>query len=318
MANLKRIAIQLFGHLRTFEYTFDSFRKNLLEENIQDGYQIDIFIHTWDELDHSTINYRNVDGNVLTQEMLTSEKLLLVNELYQPKKILIEPQLEYTDEVLVEKIGQFPRAKKGCLNNSYTIYMTNELRNQYETENNITYDWVIVTRPDIFFKKTFRIDSFLSCYSDFQLPIPQNTIFHGFNPFGRGNMIEDPHFLAGSDLVFFGSPDTISNASSLYTSFEDNIQSEDFYCMEVWWANFWRKKRINLNPINFKHGPDFDVIKTEFIEEKKLTQYSKFKYIKRVVFFYILNLFPYCLVKNKVYKLQKKIMKMEMFSKKSV
>jgi len=311
MEDVRRIAVQLFGHLRTFEYTFNSFEQNLLKENIRDGYHIDIFIHTWEELDHSTINYRNVDGKPLTEKTLTSEKLLLVNQLYQPKKMLIEPQLDCSDDVLVEKIGQHPRAKKGCLNNAYTIYMSNKLRSEYEIENDITYDWVIVTRPDIFFKKPFRINSFISCYSEFGLTIPQNAIFHGFNPFGRGNMIEDPRFLAGSDLIFFGSPNVINEASSLYIDFEHNLHPDDFYCMEVWWADFWRYKAMKPLPINFKHGPNFDVIKTEFVEKKKLKKYSQSKYIKRKVIFYLLNLFPYFFVKNQINKLQKKIIKMQ-------
>ena len=315
MSNSKRIAIQLFGHLRTFEYTFESFNKYLLKENILDDYQIDIFIHTWNELDHATINYRNLDGKALTDKSLTNEELSLVNKLYQPKKIVVESQLDCQDEVLIEKIGRFPRAKKGCLNNSYTIYMVNKLRNEYELENNIHYDWVIVTRPDIFFKSPFRIDNIISCYVNFGLKIPDKAIFHGFNPFGRGNLIEDPRFLAGSDLIFFGKPENIDKSSSLYTEFNDNIFPEDFYCMEVWWANFWKKKEMTLFPINYRHGPDFDVIKTEMLQDNKLSRNSKSRYFKRIILRFLLSLFPYCLVKNKINRLQKKIENMKKFYK---
>ena len=307
MSKTKRIAIQLFGHLRTFEYTFESFNKYLLKENVLDDYQIDIFIHTWTELDHATINYRNLDGKALTDKLLTNETLSLVNKLYQPKKIVVESQLDCQNEVLIEKIGQFPRAKKGCLNNSYTIYMVNKLRNEYEYEENIHYDWVIVTRPDIFFKSPFRIDNIINCYVKFGVKIPDKAIFHGFNPFGRGNLIEDPRFLAGSDLIFFGKPENIDKSSSLYTEFSDNIFPEDFYCMEVWWANFWKKKEINLFPINYRHGPDFDVIKTEVLQNNKLNKNSKSKYYRRIIFYILLSLFPYCLVESKLNKLAKKI-----------
>lgn len=303
----KKIAIQLFGHLRTFEYTFESFNKYLLKENILDDYQIDIFIHTWNELDHATINYRNLDGKALTDKLLTNETLFLVNKLYQPQKIVVESQLDCQNEVLIEKIGQFPRAKKGCLNNSYTIYMVNKLRNEYELENNIHYDWVIVTRPDIFFKSPFRIDNIISCYVKFGLKIPDKAIFHGFNPFGRGNLIEDPRFLAGSDLIFFGKPENIDKSSSLYTEFNDNIFPENFYCMEVWWANFWKKKEMTLYPINYRHGPDFDVIKTEVLQDNKLNKNSKSKYYRRIIFYILLSLFPYFLVKIKLNKLANKI-----------
>ena len=313
MKTAKRIAIQLFGHLRTFEHTFYSFDKFLLQENILDGYEIDIFIHTWDELDHSTVNYRNLEGISLTEQPLTEETLSIVNNLYLPKKIVIESQLNCDNDVLIEKIGKFPRAKKGCLNNSYSIYMVNKLRNEYELENNNYYDWVVTTRPDILFKSAFRIDNIISCYSKFDLQMPNNVIFHGFNPFGRGNMIEDPRFLAGSDLIFFGKPKDIDRSSSLYLEFDDNIFLDDFYCMEVWWYDFWKKKGIVAYPINYKHGTDFDVIKSNMIQSKRLNKNSKTKYYKRKFFVLLLNLLPYCLVINKINRLQKKICNMKFF-----
>lgn len=315
MKTVKRIAIQLFGHLRTFEYTFESFKKCLLEENMLDKYQVDIFIHTWDELDHSTINYRNLDGKSLTNKLLTDELISLVNKLYQPKKIAIESQLDCNDEVLIEKIGRFPRAKKGCLNNSYSIYMVNKLRHTFQKEENIEYDWVVVTRPDILFKSPFRIDDIIHCYANFGFEIPKNVIFHGFNPFGRGNMVEDPQFLAGSDLIFFGKPEDIDKSSSLYLEFDLNISIDHFYCMEVWWADFWKKKGLSSYPINYKHGPDFDVIKTQMLESKSFKQSSKFKYYKRLLFISLLSIFPYCIVKGKINKLRKNIELIKTFYK---
>lgn len=200
----KRIAIQLFGHLRTFEYTFKSFNKYLLNENMQDGYQIDIFIHTWDELDHSTINYRNLEGCALTDKLLTSESILLVNKLYSPKKILIESQIDCLDEIWIEKLVNFLVLKR-CLNNSYTIYMVNKLSNKYKLENCVHYVWVIVTRSDILFKSPFSINNIISCYSEFGLEIPKHVVYHAVNPFGRGDLIEDPQFLAGSNLIFLAN-----------------------------------------------------------------------------------------------------------------
>ena len=44
----KRLAIQFFGHTRTYKKTYESFLKNIVEPNLKDGWQIDIFIHTWD------------------------------------------------------------------------------------------------------------------------------------------------------------------------------------------------------------------------------------------------------------------------------
>ncbi|EAH8792481.1 hypothetical protein EWP86_09760 [Campylobacter jejuni] len=39
----KRLAIQLYGHVRTFEYTSKNFFKNIVNPNLKDGYKVDIF-----------------------------------------------------------------------------------------------------------------------------------------------------------------------------------------------------------------------------------------------------------------------------------
>ena len=58
----KKIAVQMFGHLRTFEHTYKSFFENLINPNKEDGYEIDIFIHTWDKLEaNATYHNLNID-----------------------------------------------------------------------------------------------------------------------------------------------------------------------------------------------------------------------------------------------------------------
>ena len=43
-----RIAIYLYGHMRTYKNTYKKFLENIVNPNIKDGWKIDIFIHTWD------------------------------------------------------------------------------------------------------------------------------------------------------------------------------------------------------------------------------------------------------------------------------
>ncbi len=258
----KRIAIQLFGHLRTFNLTFELFKNNLLLPNERDGYILDIFIHTWDELDHQTVNYRNPNGTPLTDKKLLPEDILLANNLYSPKIILVEPQLACEELIIKEKIGSFNRSIKGCLNMSYTLFKSSELRNDYQKTTSVSYDWVIVTRPDILFITEFRIDDFLKAYKDFNFLIPKKGLFYANSPFGRGNKIEEPQFQTGSDLIYFAKPEIIDTATSLYEEFDKNININNFYCMESWWADFWRSKNLKPYPLNFRHGPDFDVVKT--------------------------------------------------------
>jgi hypothetical protein len=148
----KRIAIQLFGHLRSFRVTYKSFIKNIVNVNRKDGYEVDIFIHTWTETDHSTIAWHNPDGHKRGSS-LTSEVIDKVKEYYAPKMFLIEEQLDAIDYPLTSKLyGRINSSYKTLLNFTYTIYKSSELRQEYEKENGLMYDYVIVTRPDILFQ----------------------------------------------------------------------------------------------------------------------------------------------------------------------
>ena len=44
-----KIAVQFFGHLRTFMDCYNSINENLLNR-----YDADVFFYTWDRLDHNT------------------------------------------------------------------------------------------------------------------------------------------------------------------------------------------------------------------------------------------------------------------------
>ena len=252
----KKIAIQLFGHLRTFDHAFKYFEKYVLEPNKKSGYEIDIFIHTWNERDHSTINYRNPNGEKPSDAALTKADQEKVLALYKPKSILFENQIECEDKIIIEKIANVKRSIKGCINNSYTIFKVNELRQKYEKENNIKYDWVIQTRPDILFKSPFDIDLLLEPYQRFSFDVPQNAFFYASNPFNRG-MVLDPRLICGSDLIYFSAP---NKATALYQNFDKNIDINNFYCFEVWWMEFWKKQNLKPIMINYLFGRDADVL----------------------------------------------------------
>ncbi|EAH8660000.1 hypothetical protein EWH67_09410, partial [Campylobacter coli] len=50
----KKLAIQLFGHMRTYEQTYEKFKENIINVNLQDGWEIDLFIHTWNKFNSSS------------------------------------------------------------------------------------------------------------------------------------------------------------------------------------------------------------------------------------------------------------------------
>ena len=60
----KRVAVQFFGPLRSFEQTHASFLKNIVRANERAGFKVDIFMHTWDEYEARGLSWHS-DNNSL-------------------------------------------------------------------------------------------------------------------------------------------------------------------------------------------------------------------------------------------------------------
>jgi hypothetical protein len=275
-----RLAIQFFGHLRSFKSSAESFLKNIVVPNERAGYEVDIFIHTWDELEHSTANYRNPEG-VNLSKAVTKEDISTIEFLYHPKKLLVEKQLDVSDEILTEKIGKVNRSYKGYVNVAYTVFRGNELRKKYEMETGVNYDWVIVTRPDIQFLKPFEINDIINVYKHYDIDIPKKAIFHGSNIFGRG-FVEDRHLLAGSDIFYLGMPEVMNSATNLYPQLDQNLDKKDLWCLEQFWVKYWEKQGIEKIPIKYRHGLEFEVLRISENEQKLMVHY-KLHTFKRIV-----------------------------------
>lgn len=269
----KRIAIQLFGHLRSFRKTYQGFYENIILPNEKAGYKIDIFLHTWNETDHSTITWHNQNGELRGKE-IDDEVIEFIEKNYKPKKYMIEPQVAADDYIITEKIAGVPRAYKGVVNVSYTKYMANKLRLDYEKEHKIKYDYVIVTRPDILFHKPFDIDKLLYVYKNYGWEPPGNGLFFGYNLFSRGD-VEDKHLLGGIDIIFFAKPENITKATSFYELVKNNKITppevgKDFYCFEIFWYNYWLSQGLEPIRVKYFQFSAFNIIRNE--EEYNLAQ----------------------------------------------
>lgn len=259
---MKKIAIQFFGHLRTFEKTYKSFFKNVVLPNMKDGYEVDIFIHTWTEKDHSTVSFRNPNGKEYRGSKLSYKDRELAEKIYKPKKVIYENQLDCKDNIFIEKLYKTKKSYKGVLNMVYTKYKSSFIRREYEQDKGIKYDWVIVTRPDIEFFTPFRIDYILKDYQNLDNKIPENSLFYATKIFARAN-VSDLKFVGGSDLIYFGRPKSIDKATSLYKSWRDyndcqTLYDEDnFFAFEFWFINYWINQGIAPIAINYVTAIDF-------------------------------------------------------------
>jgi hypothetical protein len=289
---MKRIAIQFFGHLRTFEKTHKSFFKNVVASNIKDGYEVDLFIHTWTEKDHSTISHRNPNGEEYRGSKLSDKDVELVQKIYNPKKILYENQLGCEDNTFIEKLYKTKKSYKGVLNTVYTKYKSSFIRNEYEKNVDVKYDWVIVTRPDIEFFTPFRVDEILDDYYRLGHKIPENGVFYATKIFARAK-INDLKFIGGSDLVYFGKPENIDKATNLYQAWKNNnnceklYDGENFFSFEYWFINYWIKQGLLPIAINYvttiDFFPKFNSTKFNFSNIIKKTKKSLFNFLKNIL-----------------------------------
>ncbi|ECL0529988.1 capsular biosynthesis protein, partial [Campylobacter jejuni] len=93
--NKYRVAVLFYGHARTFKQTYDSFKKNILDVNKE--IDIDIFIHTWDELEHLDLRHQYKKDLRIAGKPLTQEDINFLKNKYKPLKIKIDKQLTFSE-----------------------------------------------------------------------------------------------------------------------------------------------------------------------------------------------------------------------------
>lgn len=183
-----RLAICFFGHLRTWNQTHESFFKNIIEINRKGNWQIDIFMHTWDEFEKAGFAWHNhlkaLDGKKVLQNDIDE-----VLRIYKPKKFLIE--------TLHQDRGSH-----------ISISKSQELARDYAKEQNITYDYTLMLRPDLYFHNPLNLNLYIKWYKTDEMvkyyPLPPKHIFTAHNIFGR-MPVADPRYICEGDLLWFGN-----------------------------------------------------------------------------------------------------------------
>lgn len=190
-----KIALCISGHLRTFDSNFKT-----VKEHILDKFDCDTFIHTWDTLG---LSYRPGDSNLHIAD--THKHLHTINQLYSPKKIVIEKAKHFNITPLMHQRCNEHRDIHGILAMFYKIEECNKLRQEYELENNFKYDFVIRFRGDLWLEELFPIDNRITS-NHLYLPIYGN-------------------FGGACDQMAFGSPDVMDKYCSMYSNVEKCLKA---------------------------------------------------------------------------------------------
>lgn len=185
-----KIALCLSGGLRNYKDTFYSIKHFLL-----DKHNIDVFFYGLE-------NKEGKDKNI--QDF---------TEMYNPKKIVVND---------LEFYKKMPCRYKTQPNSYYAFYNVmkcNELKKEYELENNMKYDIVIRCRLDTFWFRSISQNEFELAKT--KILTPREWSFNHVNSWAR------------SDIFAIGSSDLMDQYSDLFNRIDEYCKSMEFYSEQI-------------------------------------------------------------------------------------
>lgn len=283
-----KIAVQFFGHLRTYEKCADSVRKHLLSL-----YDCDVFMHTWSETEHKTKTWHNHTAKSLVVDAERIEKL---KALYDLKDIIVEKQEPAEDDTLIpcqHNQGKSQISKAGIRFMLYSKHKVNELRKKYQKEHNVVYDYVLVIRPDIKLKKDFilkHVDNEISIQSPITSRYCACNISNSNDFPVIGNI--------ASDIVYFGKPETIDKVIDVFNKIDLSKHLESMWNPETLFNHELEKAGISSHFINYQYKQDWEILRKP--DKRKIRKGIISLKIRRNLFlFHLLEILPISLLSLK-------------------
>ncbi|EOH0306658.1 capsular biosynthesis protein [Campylobacter jejuni] len=216
--NKYRVAVLFYGHARTFKQTYDSFKKNILDVNKE--IDIDIFIHTWDELEHLDLRHQYKKDLRIAGKPLTQEDINFLKNKYKPLKIKIDKQLTFSESQInyIKKKGFNEKSYIANYNISYSISELNRLKNMSQNK----YDLIIMTRLDIMFLKPLKLFEALenSCknkidFLNFSATDFNNVVFYTYMQSDNMELFRNQNrYITGIDLFLIAGNKAIEYISN--------------------------------------------------------------------------------------------------------
>lgn len=154
---MKKIALCLHGQPRALGKAIEYLRPNLLDRS---DISVDVFIHTWNYAD----SFPRINERIVS--------------LYSPKSIRIDPPLPKSSAAKYKDPNPPRYTAYSNFSHFNSIWRCEELKNQFEIDNEFVYDWVIKTRFDLAlnFKPNFdSMDSSCLYLADFDLAFYKNN-----------------------------------------------------------------------------------------------------------------------------------------------
>jgi hypothetical protein len=200
-----KVALLLFGHMRTYEECFQNLKMNLI-----DSLNPDIFIHTWDEIESTTTSWHKAN---MDNYIISNNEKKHIHGLYHPKKIEFENQKKLANDSELLINGMSVEGQKFMM---YSLFKANEMKKKYEAANNITYDIVIKLRPDVLLKEPIMNFCKNDQYND-------NEVLLCGNKVKFGNKLASYRAL---DVISISNSKTMDLVAGIYNKSHDYLSRE--------------------------------------------------------------------------------------------
>jgi len=205
-----KIAICISGLFRMYEKTFSS-----LFEHILNVYDCDIFISTW-----------NLNDKILNS----------IENLYEPKKIKQENFLNFNLDKFRSRAEQH-RNLHGVFSMYYKIKSCNDLKSEFEIENNFTYDCVVRCRSDLRFLSKVDI------------------------PYDRNNSLiwlpNHGDYLGLNDQFALGTSQAMNKYSEVYSNIENLYNQKSLFVPEMLLHKHFNVSQLSIGRINM----DYEILR---------------------------------------------------------
>jgi hypothetical protein len=157
-----KIAVLFGGQLRTGVETSNSVL-NFLGEYLP---YCDFFVHTWDITTYKKGDYHGSHAKTFNWDAIKLKKEYLDEflNIYKPLKFELTPFLQFRKEI--EETDDYLMPPW-----AYSFWKSNELKKEYEIENNFKYDYVIKLRGDLIFWPDFTVKPIFERVFDKKLPM---------------------------------------------------------------------------------------------------------------------------------------------------
>jgi hypothetical protein len=203
-----KAAVCISGLPRSFKRTH-----KMLVDNVLSAFdKVDCFISTWNPIggDLGRSNSSHHDG--------TAKELI---DLYNTKLYKIEDYDSNMQNKLLDKIGR-SALRNATLAMFYKIEDVNNLRLQYEKNNNVKYDIVIRTRPDLNFFNKISQDEINDVLTNGGIYMRRNC-----------EVFKDACGIIINDCFAFGRPEEMTTYSNIYSNLRKTLNDPNI---------IWNKK----------------------------------------------------------------------------